>query len=103
MKINIFTCSYSYSIAEALTSLIVKVVFITIKLADTKENTNEIFSLVYCGDIYRLNFSLLNPSVNTDRNIPMVYTEGSQWKKKKYKKPNNMMTCKFYRRRYRQN
>jgi hypothetical protein len=83
MKINIFACSCSYSIAEALTSLInVKVVFITIKLANTKENTNEI-SLVYCGDIYRLNFSLLNPSVNTDMNIPTVYTEGSQWKKKK--------------------
>jgi len=87
MKINIFACSYSYSIAEAITSLInVKVVFITIKLANTKENTNEIFSLVYCGDIYRLNFSLLNPSVNTDRNIPTVYTEGSQWKKKEIKK-----------------
>jgi hypothetical protein len=77
MKINILACSYNYSVADALSNLIVKVVFITRKLTNTKGTTNKKFSLIYCGNIYRLNFLLLNLSVNTDKSIPTVYTERS--------------------------
>jgi DNA polymerase elongation subunit (family B) len=39
------------------------------KLANTNENTNEIFSSVYCDNLYRYNFSSMYPSVNIDRKI----------------------------------
>jgi len=39
------------------------------KLANTNENTNEIFSSVYCDNLYRYNFSSMYLSVNIDRKI----------------------------------
>lgn len=42
----------------------------------------EFIYIVYCDDIYRPNFSLLNLSVNSDRNILTVYTEKITVKKK---------------------
>jgi hypothetical protein len=50
--------------------------FTTRKFVNTNGNIDEIFLSVYCSDIYRPNFPLLNLSVNTERNIPTVHTEG---------------------------
>jgi len=76
----------------------------TIKLPNINENTDRIFLLEYCDDIYWLIFLLLNPLVNTDNNILMVYTKGISMEKKGIKKnPSSLMTYKFYRRLYQQN
>jgi hypothetical protein len=76
----------------------------TIKLPNINENTDRIFLLEYCDDIYWLIFLLLNPLVNTDNNILMVYTKGISVEKKGIKKiSNSLMTYKFYRRLYQHN
>lgn len=46
------------------------------KLTKPNGSTDKKILLVYCGEIYRPNFPSLNPSVNTDRNVPTVYTKG---------------------------
>jgi hypothetical protein len=38
--------------------------------------TDEIFSSVYCSELYWHNFLLLYLLVNTNENIMLVYTEG---------------------------
>jgi hypothetical protein len=43
--------------------------------SNTNRNTDRFLSLEYYDDIYQLNFSLLNPLVDTNMNIPMIYTE----------------------------
>jgi len=76
----------------------------TVKLPNINGNTNRIFLLKYCNDIYWQIFLLLNPPVNTDNNILMIYTKGISVEKKGIKKnPNSLMTYKFYRRLYQQN
>ena len=65
------------------------------KLTNTNENTSGFFMFVFCSDIYRLNFLLLIPSVNTDGKISSVYTERITFGIEGIKKPNNAMTCKF--------
>jgi hypothetical protein len=73
-------------------------------LTNTNRNTDIIFSLVYCSDIYQLNFPSLNLLVDTNMNILMVYTKGIIVGKEGIKKKlNNMMTCKFYKRHYQWN
>jgi hypothetical protein len=43
--------------------------------SNTNRNTDRFLSLEYYDDIYQLNFSLLNPLVDTNMNIPMINTE----------------------------
>jgi hypothetical protein len=76
----------------------------TIKLPNINGNTDRIFLLEYYDDIYWPIFLLLNPLVNTDNNILMVYTKGISVEKKGIKKiSNSLMTYKFYRRLYQHN
>jgi len=49
---------------------------ITKNLTNTNENTNKIFLLVDFDEFYRRTFSSLYLSVNTDRNILLVYIKG---------------------------
>ena len=39
-------------------------------------NADRFFPSVFCGDLYRLIFSLLTLSVNTNENVSLVYIEG---------------------------
>jgi hypothetical protein len=47
----------------------------TRKLINTNRNINEIFMSIDCSEFYQQNILSLYPSVNTDRTIPLVYTE----------------------------
>jgi hypothetical protein len=49
--------------------------FTTRKLANTNRNTNKKISLVYDDDLYRQNFSSMNPSVYIDRKFYSVYID----------------------------
>ena len=72
------------------------IINITKNLANTNKNTDGIFSSVDCGEFYRQTFLSLYPSVNTDRNILSVYTEGIEVGKEGIKKnQKNTMTCNF--------
>jgi hypothetical protein len=66
-------------------------VVIVKKLANTKENTDEIFPLVNCDEFCQQNILLLYPSVNTDKNIPLVYTERNRVTKKGMKKKSKKL------------
>jgi hypothetical protein len=68
----------------------------TRKLTNINRNTDRIFSLVYCSNIYQLNFQSLNLLVDTNMNIPIIYTEGIMVGKEGIKKKlNNTMTWSF--------
>jgi hypothetical protein len=55
-------------------------------LTNTNRKIDEIFPSIYYDDIYQSNFSSLNSSVNTDRNISTVYTEEITVEKERIKK-----------------
>lgn len=52
----------------------------------TNGNTDIIFSLIDCGEIYRQIFPSLYQSVNTNKNISLVYTEGIAVREERIKK-----------------
>ena len=55
-------------------------------MTNTNRKIDEIFPSIYYDDIYQSNFSSLNSSVNTDRNISTVYTEEITVEKERIKK-----------------
>jgi hypothetical protein len=55
-------------------------------LTNTNETPIECFSSVDCDEFYRWNYPSLYPSVNTNRNISLIYTDGIAVRKRKNKK-----------------
>jgi hypothetical protein len=72
--------------------------FTTKKLTNTNGKTDIMFLLVNCSKFYQQNILSLYPSINTDGNIPLVYTEKNTMGKEGIKtKSKSTMTCHLYR------
>jgi hypothetical protein len=54
----------------------ITLMFTTRKLANTNRYTDRMFLLVDCGEFSRLHMPSQYLSVNTDKNISSIYTEG---------------------------
>ena len=72
----------------------------TIKLTNTNKQIDKNIMLVNYGELFRLNMSSQQPLVNTDKNIPSVYTKKITIEKIKIKNLKSLMTCYFYRQNY---
>lgn len=71
----------------------------TRKLTNTNEHIDEIFSSVDCDEFFWLNMYSQYPSVNTDKNIFLIYTKRitmeNEWIKKINKKYDDMMKKQY--------